>query len=298
MSEQKTNPVKYFLCGGFGGICTVITGHPLDTIKVRLQTMPLPAPGQRPLYKGTFDCASQTIKNEGFFGLYKGMSAPLVGVAPIFAISFFGYGLGKRLLQTDGERLSYTKHFLAGAFSGCFTTFIVAPGERIKCLLQVQANTEGPKMYNGMVDCAKKLYKQGGLKSLYRGTFPTFLREIPGGGLYFLTYEYVQDKAKEYSGTTEISLIQTIFAGGIAGMSYWVLGMPPDVVKSRLQTAPEGKYPGGVRQVLSELLKTEGPTALYRGVTPVMLRAFPANAACFLGFELLMKFFEKFCPNF
>lgn len=30
------SPVKYFLSGGFGGICTVISGHPLDTIKVRL----------------------------------------------------------------------------------------------------------------------------------------------------------------------------------------------------------------------------------------------------------------------
>lgn len=29
-------PVEYFLCGGFGGICTVIVGHPLDTIKVSM----------------------------------------------------------------------------------------------------------------------------------------------------------------------------------------------------------------------------------------------------------------------
>lgn len=40
MSEEKkssgksTSPIKYFLSGGFGGICTVVAGHPLDTIKV------------------------------------------------------------------------------------------------------------------------------------------------------------------------------------------------------------------------------------------------------------------------
>lgn len=28
------NPAEYFVCGGFGGICTVLVGHPLDTIKV------------------------------------------------------------------------------------------------------------------------------------------------------------------------------------------------------------------------------------------------------------------------
>lgn len=34
MSEKQTSPIKYFLSGGFGGVCTVIAGHPLDTIKV------------------------------------------------------------------------------------------------------------------------------------------------------------------------------------------------------------------------------------------------------------------------
>lgn len=35
MSENRS-PIKYFLSGGFGGICTVLSGHPLDTIKVIL----------------------------------------------------------------------------------------------------------------------------------------------------------------------------------------------------------------------------------------------------------------------
>lgn len=32
--SEKASPIKYFLSGGFGGVCTVIAGHPLDTIKV------------------------------------------------------------------------------------------------------------------------------------------------------------------------------------------------------------------------------------------------------------------------
>lgn len=32
--ERKANPFKAFLSGGFGGICNVLSGHPLDTIKV------------------------------------------------------------------------------------------------------------------------------------------------------------------------------------------------------------------------------------------------------------------------
>lgn len=33
---SSENPIKYFISGGFGGICTVIAGHPLDTIKVNM----------------------------------------------------------------------------------------------------------------------------------------------------------------------------------------------------------------------------------------------------------------------
>lgn len=66
------------------------------------------------------------------------MAAPITGVAPIFALSFFGFGVGKRLQQNNPEEeLTMTQLFYAGAFSGIFTSAIMAPGERIKCLLQV-----------------------------------------------------------------------------------------------------------------------------------------------------------------
>lgn len=105
------------------------------------------------------------------------MSAPLTGVAPIFAMSFFGFGLGKRLQQkTPDEQLTNTQLFAAGAFSGIFTTSIMAPGERIKCLLQIQQGGGAPQKYNGMVDCAKQLYKEGGIRSVYKGSFATLLR--------------------------------------------------------------------------------------------------------------------------
>lgn len=137
--KQPPSAIKHFLSGGVGGICTVVTGHPLDTIKVRLQTMPKPIAGKPPLYSGTFDCAKKTITSEGIRGLYKGMAAPITGVAPIFAVSFFGFGLGKNLMQNNiEERLSKMQLFFAGALSGVFTTSIMAPGERIKTLLQIQ----------------------------------------------------------------------------------------------------------------------------------------------------------------
>lgn len=122
------------------------------------------------------DCAKKTIQYEGVRGLYKGMSAPIAGVAPIFAISFFGFGVGKKLLTEEGKPLTNSKLFLAGAFSGIFTTSVMAPGERIKCLLQVQQASSGEQKYKGMTDCAKQLYKEGGIRSIYKGSLATLLR--------------------------------------------------------------------------------------------------------------------------
>lgn len=64
---MATDLAKNFVAGGVGGACTVIIGHPFDTIKVRLQTMPIPQPGTQALYNGAFDCLKKTVSKNGFF---------------------------------------------------------------------------------------------------------------------------------------------------------------------------------------------------------------------------------------
>ncbi|ESO88885.1 hypothetical protein LOTGIDRAFT_234443 [Lottia gigantea] len=295
------SPIKDFIAGGFGGVCCVSAGQPLDMIKVRIQTMPRPLPGQSPLYKGTFDCFTKIVKNEGFLGLYKGMAAPLAGVAPMFAICFFGFGVGKRLQQKHPDDvLTYFQLFKAGMVAGVFTTVIMAPGERIKCLLQVQAaqGKGAPVKYNGPMDCIKQLYKEGGIRSLYRGTGATLLRDLPASGMYFMVYEWLQHILTPQGGSrSDLSVGRTLVAGGVAGIFNWAVAIPPDVLKSRYQTAPEGTYPNGIRDVFKQLMKEEGILSLYKGFTPVMLRAFPANAACFMGYEAAMKTLNYLAPN-
>ena len=58
----------------------------------------------------------------------------------------------------------------------------MAPGERIKCLLQVQAN-EGTKKYKGSIDCTKQLFKEGGIRSVFKGTAATLMRDVPASGV-------------------------------------------------------------------------------------------------------------------
>jgi len=305
----------------------VLSGQPFDTVKVRLQTQP----ADNPIYRGAWDCVKQTVSKEGVTGLYKGMGAPLVGVAPIFALSFMGFGLGKKLQQKEGETLGVKELALAGALSGFMTTVIMAPGERIKCILQVQQAATGPPKYAGPIDVVKSLYKEGGIKSIFRGSAATCMRDVPASAAYFASYELIQralapngDRYKvnnkilqaRISVTTyvlaykkqitnnyetvptrsQLSVLNTVMAGGLAGICNWLVAIPPDVLKSRLQAAPEGTYTGAM-DVFRKLMKNEGPRSLYKGAVPVLLRAFPANAFCFLGYEVAMYGLNKVVPD-
>ena len=58
-----------------------MVGHPLDTIKVRIQSMEV-VPGKAPQYTGMIDCAKQIVNKQGVKGLYSGMAGPLAGTDP------------------------------------------------------------------------------------------------------------------------------------------------------------------------------------------------------------------------
>merc|ERR1719343_652994 len=181
---------------------------------------------------------------------------------------------------------------------------VMAPTERIKCLLQVQTNntndsnvsakggkTPPPPKYTGMVDCATKIYKEGGIRSVYKGTMLTLMRDVPGSIAWFGTYEIIKRSLVEMQGIDDpsrLSPLAVMTAGGFAGMACWGSSIMPDNLKSRFQTAPEGKF-RGVADVYKSVVKEEGYGALFTGFRPAMIRAFPANAACFLGMEVAKK---------
>ncbi|POY74725.1 hypothetical protein BMF94_2201, partial [Rhodotorula taiwanensis] len=291
VAENSSSAVKSFVSGGVGGIAAVLVGQPFDLTKVRLQTA---APGQ---YTGALDVVKQTLARDGVKGFYRGMGPPLAGVTPMFAVSFWGYAMGKKLVYAmtpnrTSSVLSYGELAAAGFFSAIPTTLVAAPVERVKVLLQMQGQG-GKQLYSGPMDAVAKLYAEGGLRSIYRGTLATVARDGPGSAAYFVVYEMVK-KALTPVGQdpSKLSLSAVMVAGGSAGVAMWTLAIPPDVVKSRLQGAPEGTYKGFIDCARQTVAK-DGASALFKGFGPAMARAFPANAATFLGVELSMQLMNK-----
>ncbi|KAK5098095.1 carnitine transporter [Exophiala xenobiotica] len=296
-AKKSASGLRSLAAGGVGGVFAVVVGHPFDLVKVRLQT------AEKGVYSGAIDVVKRTVAREGMVrGLYAGVSAPLVGVTPMFAVSFWGYDMGKKLVEAttvvpvknNTPQYSIGQISAAGAFSAVPMTLITAPFERVKVLLQIQgqkqlAPGEKPK-YAGGVDVVRQLYKEGGIRSVFRGSAMTLARDSPGSAAYFATYEYIKrslsPKDADGNATGELSLPAVLVAGASAGVAMWIPVFPVDTIKSRLQSAAGNPTIGGT---IRELYGKGGIKSFFPGFGPALARAVPANAATFLGVELAHK---------
>jgi hypothetical protein len=108
------------------GVLSVLVGHPLDLVKVRMQTGKVKE-GRK---QGTFAILRQVVEREGFGGLYRGVSAPIVAVAPIWATSFWGFDTGIKLVRAfcnlgPGVALTLPQLCIAGGFSALPTALVM-----------------------------------------------------------------------------------------------------------------------------------------------------------------------------
>lgn len=79
-------------------------------------------------------------------------------------------------------------------------------------------------------------------------------------------------------------------SGGLAGQVGWVVSIAPDTIKSMIQTS-ESKLT--ISGVYNNIYTTRGIRGFFAGIEVAIIRAFPANAALFLGYELTRKLLNK-----
>jgi len=73
------------------GLAYILSAHPLDSIKVRMQT---DRRGKISLRK----IIHETYAHEGFKGFYKGMGSPLITIPLVNSIVFASYEFAKRCM--------------------------------------------------------------------------------------------------------------------------------------------------------------------------------------------------------
>lgn len=110
-----------------------------------------------------------------------------------------------------------------------------------------------------------------------------------GFASYFVSFEMMMSR------TENASAFYTLMAGGLAGTFSWVISIPVDVVKSRLQVDGidgKPKYSGAM-DCMRKSYQAEGMKFFTRGLSSTLLRAFPMNAVCFYVVSYVMKTFDN-----
>jgi len=286
--EYRNIPLANLLAGGVGGLCSIVVGQPLDTVKVKLQTMvPVLCPtsgAQTFPYSGGLDCFKHCVKSEGFLSLFRGMSGLALFAVPRSALLFYANSLGRNLVKdpsAGNTKLTVTQILFGGVLSQLLIApTIVSPMERIKVMLQTD-----PHSYSGQIGCLRHILNTEGIAGLTKGSFLTLCRDLPSFCTYFLTYEHLRSRMIK-DESDKLSLLQTASIGAIAGILAWSVAIPVDGLKTRFQAASGNS---SVIVLLRSLRNNGGLLQLYRGAGVVLLRAGPTNAATFVGYEWTLR---------
>ncbi|KAL4096374.1 hypothetical protein PRIC1_009734 [Phytophthora ramorum] len=263
--------------GTIGGVAGIVAGHPLDTVKVQLQT-------SREASAGVLRTLRRVVGSEGTAGLYRGLLSPILSNAPINAAVFGVQGQVVRVLQRDGP-LSSTQHFIAGCSAGLVQVVFAAPSEHVK--IQLQTGAMG-REHSSLV-AGRTILRRYGARTLFKGWQVCLLRDVPAFGAYFCGYEATKRALTEGKSENETDL-KLMMAGGIAGMLSWIVSMPQDVVKSCVQSQSLQGDQQTMTQMARSRMQQEGPGFFFKGFSATMLRAFPVSAVTFLVYEKTMQF--------
>ncbi|KAL3470075.1 mitochondrial carrier domain-containing protein [Aspergillus californicus] len=302
--NQGLEAFKDIAFGSFAGMVGKIIEYPFDTVKVRLQSQPDHLPLR---YNGPLDCFRQSFQAEGLRGLYRGISAPMMGAAVENSCLFFSYRVVQDILRATyfsaNEPLPFSALVFSGAASGSITSLALTPIELVKCKIQVPTNSAGAKA-PGPLMVMMSVFRQDGILGFWRGQMGTLIRETGGGAAWFGGYEGVSAFFRSYqhlnSPTSEVEtatlpLHQQMLAGAAAGISYNFLFYPADTIKSRLQTEDVNNSSFTKRQTFMSAAKTlwkqQGLRGLYRGCGITCARSAPSSAFIFTIYEGLRGYF-------
>ncbi|KAI9743538.1 MAG: Amino-acid transporter arg-13 [Claussenomyces sp. TS43310] len=300
--------------GSLAGTFGKVIEYPFDTVKVRLQSQPDRLPLQ---YKGPLDCFRQSIRTDGVGGLYRGISAPLVGAALETSSLFLWEQIAQKGLFASGlysrdRPLPLAALFLTGAISGAFTSLLLTPVELVKCKMQVPIIATA----DGMIAKAPKplaiirqVLQHGGISGLWHGQLGTLIRETGGCAAWFGSKETVTMLFRRLNDSTSpvpdavhhnpmtlppLPLWQQAIAGASAGMSYNFLFFPADTIKSRMQTSSV-ESSAASRTFWKEgaaLWEQHGLKGMYRGCGITVLRSAPSSAFIFIIYDALKSSFH------
>ncbi|KAK7921814.1 hypothetical protein WMY93_008716 [Mugilogobius chulae] len=203
MQTSKGFRLDDFIAGWIGGASSVVVGHPLDTVKTRLQA------GKG--YKNLLHCVLTIYRKESAMAFFKGMSFPLASITLYNSMVFGFFSNAQRLISKyrygDGRHpCSLSDLTVASMLTGLVSVGLGAPVDLVKIRLQMQtqtlltenlhlaantnlsvhsltalptASSPSPSpLYRGPIHCISSILQTEGLGGLYRGAGAMVLRDV------------------------------------------------------------------------------------------------------------------------
>lgn len=163
------------------------------------------------------------------------------------------------------------KAFMCGSLSGTCSTLLFQPLDLVKTRLQtLQSGVQPGSGRVGMVTVFVSVLRTEKLLGLWRGVSPSFVRCIPGVGIYFSTYFTLKQR---FFADGAPGPLQAALLGAGARCVAGVCMLPVTVIKTRFES---GRYKySSVFGALQCVCRTEGAKTLFSGLTATLLRDAP-----------------------
>ncbi|KAL5761731.1 hypothetical protein ACOSP7_017995 [Xanthoceras sorbifolium] len=267
------------------------TTFPIDMTKTRLQLHGQSDLQSRPT--NAFRVVSEIVREQGPFGLYKGLSPAIIRHLFYTPIRIVGYESLRNLLVPDhGGSLSLFSKALLGGFSGVIAQVMASPADLIKVRMQADGRMVNKGLqprYSGPFDAFNKIIRTEGFGGLWKGVFPNVQRAF----LVNMGELACYDHAKSFVIQNQISgdnIYAHTLASVMSGVAATTLSCPADVVKTRMMNQVASSKEDKIMfsssyDCLVKTVRNEGLRALWKGFFPTWARLGPWQFVFWVSYE-------------
>lgn len=193
--DAKTQPGMFFIgnmaSGGAAGATSLSVVYPLDFARTRLAADV--GSGKDREFTGLIDCLVKNFQKDGPAGLYRGFGISVIGIIAYRASYFGAFDTGKEVLFADYKKALFIQKFLYAQVVTNVAGIVSYPLDTIRRRLMMTAGKTGKdKLYDGTIDCIKKIFQQEGGKAFFKGCFSNILRGS-GGALVLVFNDIIRD---------------------------------------------------------------------------------------------------------
>jgi solute carrier family 25 (mitochondrial citrate transporter), member 1 len=220
--KNSKNPAKVIVAGAISGGVEACISYPTEYVKTTLQLGLQPTSSSSIGGKmGPIQCARETIRRDGFWALYRGLSSLLYFSVPKVMTRMYAYeGLRGALQRPDGS-LSTINTLLCGLGAGVAEAIVaVTPMDTIKTKLihdQLTHANPSERRYKGFVHGVRTIVKEQGVGGVYKGLTATIMKQGSNQAIRWLVFNRTKELMAGGTDTSKLGVFHTIVASVAAG---------------------------------------------------------------------------------